>query len=368
MRVALVHPFSWPDVRRGGERYLHDLASYLTRQGVEVDLVVGGAPGSSPGRDGRVVRLRHLRRLAVGGLTPVDTFGLAAAGLAGPAPLRRRARPDPDRGARGRRHPASAPPTPRSAIRRRTSIARRRLDLPMFRTTVRRVHAPLALSESAAAAVADLTGRRPRVVPPGLRTADFALRDRPRVGPARILFASDASDRRKGLDVLVEAFALVLDALPDARLALGGGGGGAWALDRLPAEVRQRVAAATDDIGTGSLDDVPARYAAATTTVLPSLDEAFGLVLVESLATGTPVVATASGGPLEIVDDDAVGRLFPPRDPSALAAAIRATVALAADPATPARCARQARRWDWETTVGPLHLDTYAGIARGRSR
>ena len=37
MRVALIHPFSWPDIRRGGERYLHDLAWYLTGQGHEVD-------------------------------------------------------------------------------------------------------------------------------------------------------------------------------------------------------------------------------------------------------------------------------------------------------------------------------------------
>ena len=45
---------------------------------------------------------------------------------------------------------------------------------------------------------------------------------------------------------------------------------------------------------------------------LPSVDEAFGLVLVESLAAGTPVVAARSGACPEIVTDDLIGRLFEP--------------------------------------------------------
>src|SRR4051812_48400721 len=80
MRIALVHPFSWPAVRRGGERYLHDLAWFLTGQGAEVDIVVGGRPGVEPGPDGRLVRLRHPKRLAVRTLTPTDTFGAPALG------------------------------------------------------------------------------------------------------------------------------------------------------------------------------------------------------------------------------------------------------------------------------------------------
>src|SRR3954454_481178 len=363
VRVALIHPFSWPDVRRGGERYLRDLASYLTGQGHEVDVIVGGAPGRETGPDGRLVRLRHPSRLQVRGLPATDTFGAPALGwlarhrydvvhaltptaaLAAVATRQRVA------------YTALGHPT-------RRSISVRRHDLRMFRATMQHVAAPLALSASAADSITDLIGIRPQVVPPGLRTEMFPLDDRPRAGPARILFPAHASDRRKGLDVLLEAFDLVLDRLPDARLVLGGGGDSRWAFDQLATPVRERVTASTDELGAGELDDVPARYAAATATVLPSIDEAFGLVLVEALSTGTPVVGVASGGPIEIVDDDAIGRLAPPGDARALADAVCTVVELATRPGTAARCAEHARRWDWDATIGPLHLQVYAGIVR----
>ncbi|HEU5034214.1 MAG TPA: hypothetical protein VFT62_05570, partial [Mycobacteriales bacterium] len=79
MRIALLHPYSWPHVRRGGERYLHDLAWFLTRHGADVDVVVGGRPGVEEVEGHRLVRIRHLRRLAAGSVTPVDTFGASAA-------------------------------------------------------------------------------------------------------------------------------------------------------------------------------------------------------------------------------------------------------------------------------------------------
>lgn len=362
-RIALVHPFSWPRVRRGGERYLHDLAWYLTSRGVEVDIVTSGAPGIEATPDGRLVQLRQLRRLAVGSLSPADTFG----GSALPWLLRHR-------------YDVVHALTPTAALAgvmsgHRTvytvlghpsaaSLSHRKQDARLFRTTVRRVTAPLALSDSAATNVAALTGVRPRVVPPGVRLGEFPLREEPRTGVPRVLFPADADDPRKCLDVLLAAFAAVLDRHPDARLVLGGGGGTANAFATLAPEDRERVRAATDDIGAGDLGDVAARYAAATVTVLPSVDEAFGLVLVESLATGTPVVASTVGGPAEIVDDDRVGRLAQPRDPRSLADAICSVIDLAAAPATPKACADHARRWDWERSIGPLHESVYRSVAK----
>ncbi|HEX4655681.1 MAG TPA: glycosyltransferase family 4 protein [Mycobacteriales bacterium] len=363
-RVALVHPFSWPAVRRGGERYLHDLAWYLTTQGASVDVVVGGRRfGIDPHDGARMVRLRHPRRLDVRGLNRLDTFGGPALGwltrhrydvvhaLTPTAALAAVAT--------GQRtvYTALGHPTP-------DTIGRRKYDAAMFRATVRRAAAPLALSDSAADAIETITGVRPRVVPPGLRTDRFPLRDVARTGPPYVLFPAFAEDRRKGLDVLLAAFAAVLDHRPDARLQLGGGGDAQWAFDTLDPGSKERVRAATDLLGAGELDDVAGYYAAATATVLPSINEAFGLVLVESLASGTPVVGVASGGPTEIIDDERIGRLASPRDPASLAAAILEVIALAADPATAARCARHARRWDWAEHIGPLHLDVYRHAAR----
>jgi glycosyltransferase involved in cell wall biosynthesis len=144
----------------------------------------------------------------------------------------------------------------------------------------------------------------------------------------------------------------VLDVLPEARLWVAGG-------KMVVFGYPSHTMAAIDVLGVGQLDDVPRRYREATVTVLPSADEAFGLVLVESLACGTPVVAAASGGMLEIVTDDAgVGALAPLGDTDGLAQAVIDTVRLAAEPETPARCTEHATNWSWEK-VGPDHLAAY---------
>lgn len=361
--VALVHPFSWPDVRRGAERYLHDLAWWLGAQGVAVDVVVGGRPGVERAGTTRVVRVRHPHRFDVNGLNRLDTFAAPA--------LIWLAR---------HRYDVVHALTPTAALAsivtgQRTvytvlghpthaSLSHRRWDEPLLRTVVRRVRAPLALSASAAQSLRSVTGVTPRVVPPGIRIDRFPFDPEPRTGPPRVLFPSYAGDRRKGLDLLLHAFGEVLARHPDARLQLAGGGDTRWAFDRLPAGLRPVVGAACDDVGVGDLDELPARYAAATVTVLPSTDEAFGLVLVESLATGTPVVALASGGPAEIVDRPEVGRLVEPASASGLAAAITATIALAGRPGTAHACHQHAQRWDWARGVGAMHLEVYRRVGR----
>jgi glycosyltransferase involved in cell wall biosynthesis len=100
-----------------------------------------------------------------------------------------------------------------------------------------------------------------------------------------------------------------------------------------------------------STPELAGAYRSATATVLPADDEAFGLVLLESLAAGTPVVAARSGACPEIVDDERIGRLFDPGDPADLARAAGEALELAADPATAAACRAHARRWDWSVVV-----------------
>ncbi|HWB68043.1 MAG TPA: glycosyltransferase, partial [Mycobacteriales bacterium] len=183
----------------------------------------------------------------------------------------------------------------------------------------------------------------------------FTAELQPRSGPPQVLFTADASDPRKRVSVLLAAMPRVLDAVPDARLVLAGGGG-------LPEQVDERVRRATEAPGVIDLADVPAYYRRATMTVLPSVDEAFGLVLAESLACGTPVVGTESGGITDIVSPD-VGELVPPDDPTALAEAIVRAIDLARHPDTPARCVQRARQWDWDY-VGPQHLAAYNSALR----
>ena len=90
----------------------------------------------------------------------------------------------------------------------------------------------------------------------------------------------------------------------------------------------------------GSRRDVPDLLNAMDIFVLPSYSEGVSLALLEAMAAGLPVIATAVGGLPEVVEDGATGLLIPPRDAAALA---RALTRLLADPAWAKTLGDQAR-------------------------
>ena len=368
LRIAVVHPFSWPEVRRGGERYLDDLVWYLTEAGHAVDVVTGTTgPSLVTARSGMTERRRRNvvpERLRRRNVSPVDTFGLAAL-----PPLLRR------------RYDVVHALTPTAALAARLAgqrtlytvlghpteeqFGRRPLDRRLVAAAVRRASAVTALSRASAAQVEAMFGRRPDVLSPGVRMSRFPPKDGPAVDAPRILFSADASDARKGVVLALEAIVQLAERRRGARLVLSGPGDHHWALAQLGAAA-ERAEAVTDVLGPGVPGDVPGRYRDATVTVLPARHEAFGLALVESLASGTPVVCSSDGGMPEIVDDPCVGVTFSPEDKGALAGAIEAAIDLAADPGTAPRCARHATRWAWETVVGPAHEACYRGLVARR--
>ncbi|MCU1378734.1 MAG: glycosyl transferase group 1 [Acidimicrobiales bacterium] len=365
LRVALLSPYSWPEVTRGGERYLHDLAWYLSRQGHEVDVVSGtsGPPSIVEAEGARFVRRTHRvpRPMRERGSTAFDTFGLIAL-----RPMLRRrydvvhslaATGAVAARVAGQRvvYTVMGHPTP-------DQFGHRPLDRQLIGLGTRAARVTTTYSEASALAVHALYRRRATPLHLGIRSADFPVEPAPRTGPARLLFPAFAGERRKGLDHLLRAMALVLDRHPDARLQLLGGGDTDWAFESLGTD-EPRVRAAIDDLGR-HVGDVGHFYRSATVAVLPSKHEAFGVVLVESLASGTPVVCSDDGGMPEIVSSPAVGRVAPHGDPAALASAILEAVALAAAPGTPERCAEHARRWDWDTSIGPAHEALYRQVAR----
>lgn len=369
LRIALVHPYSWPEVRRGGERYLADLAAHLAGAGHIVQIVTGtsGSPRTDH-VDGVAVRrsrqLEHpwLRRRGFG---PVETFGLVAL-----------------RNLVGHRYDVVHALTPTAALAGKLSGHRTLYtvlgqpdqahfaDHPMERRVtamaIRGVSEVAALSQAAADVEHDVFGRRPIVLPPGVRMERFSPDLRPRTGPPRILFPADASDRRKHVDLALGAMEVVLGRHPDARLLLGGPGDHTWAVPGL-GEASQRIMSATDVLGVGRVDDVARRYREATVTVLPSTGEAFGLGVLESLACGTPVVCLPGSGPEEIIAGRAVGRVAPGANGVALGEALNIAIDLARDRGTPGRCVDHARSWDW-SRVGPEHLRVYRRLSRFPAR
>jgi glycosyltransferase involved in cell wall biosynthesis len=130
-------------------------------------------------------------------------------------------------------------------------------------------------------------------------------------------------DPLKGLDVLVDAFAIVRAARPDAGLVMVGSP--VLGQDNYARELRARVNATPGAQLLEARDDIPEVMADLDVLTLPSVEpESYGLVLVEALASGTPVVATDHGGPPEIVQRASPGtaRTVPPGDAAALAAAL----------------------------------------------
>lgn len=126
--------------------------------------------------------------------------------------------------------------------------------------------------------------------------------------------------KRKGPGYLVSAFSKVLESVPNAKLAIAGSGPEAANLraqiDKLGMEKSVKIL-----IGLRR-EEVAELMAAADVFVLPSLVESFGIVLLEAMAVGTPIVCTRTQGANEIVDDEVNGVMVPPSDSDALADAI----------------------------------------------
>jgi glycosyltransferase involved in cell wall biosynthesis len=328
VRVALLHPTYWPEVRRGSERFLHDLATGLAQRGHDVHVVTShpGRPSTTVEDGVEVTRVwrppsgrlrrrgledhlthlplaaRALRRVGpdvVHAVYPTD--GLVAARSGKPAVLSYMGLPN------------------------RAYLASRRSRAQITRKAAFGVRATVALSEAAANALDRELGIDARVIAPGVDlqvfgpdpstcTDDEAPPGEPcrsggqvqlRASEPTVVCPSAANEPRKRVPLLAKACRRVGARLILSEPAAGGPG-----------------------IEGRDLDDcetLVAAYREAWVCALPSTSEAFGLTLVEALACGTPVVATNAGGMAEIVNDDRIGRLFdaPEELPRALEEALR---------------------------------------------
>jgi glycosyltransferase involved in cell wall biosynthesis len=127
-----------------------------------------------------------------------------------------------------------------------------------------------------------------------------------------------------------------------------GGGPAKGALEEAVAGHGGRVRLA----GPQPLESIPRWLAACDVLVLPSHAEGTPNVILEALACGRRVVATAVGGVPDLVTCDELGALVPPRDPGALGAAIARALET---PYDPAQVARLGARGGWEASAAALH-------------
>ncbi|MXX80460.1 MAG: glycosyltransferase family 4 protein [Chloroflexi bacterium] len=247
-------------------------------------------------------------------------------------------------------HPDDAPVV--VTLHSAESLARRfyRATRPLSRLLLGRADAIICASDVSHAVAEDALPTAPHLIPPCLDLAPF-LSVQPASDSDTILFIG-RDEPRKGLRVLLAA----MRRLPDLRLVVAG-------------PVRESTRRAADSRATflGSVphEQIPELMASAACAVFPATGgEALGLVLVEAMAAGVPVIASDIPGYRIATDDGASALLVPPDDPVVLADRIRELmhrVDLRGDLA--ARGRETAKRFA-ASTIAEQHLELYLSLTR----
>ena len=208
-------------------------------------------------------------------------------------------------------------------------------------------------------------------VPSGVPTAELRATAPPR-GEARARLGLDPDAfvvvglgrlvPIKGFDLLVRALPAVAEQVPSARVLLVGDGAERQRLEAVAAslDVTRQLRLAGETL------DVAAYLAAADVVAVPSRNEGMGRVIVEAMALGLPVVATAVGGIPDVVTDGECGRLIAPEDVDALSAAL---IELGRDPALRRKLGEAAvrRAEAFSTSVAREKLlAVYAALVRAK--
>ena len=349
MKVLLVCPYSWA-TPGGVGAHVANLAAAMRTRGHEVRIVAPDA-ADAPGV------------ISVGRSIPIPYNGSIARLAFGPrVALRvrvviRRFRPDvihvhepfaPSVGLAtlfATRRPVVATfhaSAPRSRAYRVAS--------PALRPLYRRLAGRIAVSDEARRTVEEALGDGLRVIPNGVDWGRFAALAPPH--DATVLFIG-RFEPRKGARVLIDALPALKERCPAATLIMVGEGSERRACEEaVPAEFREDVTF----VGRVEPWELADTMGHAAVVAVPSLGgESFGIVLLEGMAAGRPVVASDIPGYAAVVRDGVDGVLVPPGDSGALAGAL---ADILGDP-TRARAMGQAgreraRRYDWPSVAAEI--------------
>ena len=240
-------------------------------------------------------------------------------------------------------------------------------QIALQRHAYRCAHAIVANSNAAARQLASegLAADRVTVIPNGVDVARFPPRTT--VRPVTTIVTVANLRREKAHETLLTAAARLLPHHPQLRFVIAGDGPRLHELRALADSLH--ISASVSFLG--HCEDVPSLLAQADAFVLPSRSEAFPNGAIEAMAAGLPVIASAVGGLLDLIDDGETGVLVPADAPLALADAIEALV-LAPEHAAALGAAARAevtRRYSFDRMVRSfedLYL-THLGMRRGVS-
>lgn len=216
----------------------------------------------------------------------------------------------------------------------------------------RKLDGKIAVSEAAAEFVDQFFRGYYNIIPNGIAyeqlAADVSPITRFNDGRPNIMFLGRLEERRKGLKFLLRAFREVKAERPDARLIVVGGGERARA--GYEAWARRSGVQDVHFVGFVSDEDRARYYHTATVFCAPNTgDESFGIVLLEAMAAGKPIVASNIRGFAGVVTNGVEGLLVRPKDERALS---RALVQVINDPAQQCEMGEngrlKAREYSWE--------------------
>ncbi|WP_030674915.1 glycosyltransferase family 4 protein [Streptomyces rimosus] len=365
MRIGIVCPYSW-DVPGGVQFHVRDLAEHLIRLGHEVS-VLAPADDETPlppyvVSAGRAVPVRYngsVARLNFGFLSAARVRRWLHDGAFDVIHIHEPGTPSVGLLACWAAQGPIVATFHTSNPRSRVMIA----AYPILQPALEKISARIAVSEYARRTLVEHLGGDAVVIPNGV-DVDFFARAEPREEwqGRTIGFIGRIDEPRKGLPVLMRALPGILAAVPDARLLVAGRGDEEEAVAELPAELRSRV----EFLGMVSDEDKARLLRSVDLYVAPNTGgESFGIILVEAMSAGAPVLASDLDAFAQVLDQGEAGELFANEDAEALAAA---AVRLLGDPARLAelreRGSRHVRRFDW-STVGADILAVYETVAAG---
>ncbi|WP_322761047.1 glycosyltransferase family 4 protein [Frankia sp. Cr2] len=239
--------------------------------------------------------------------------------------------------------------------------------------SMEKVRARIAVSEAARRTIVEHLGVDAILIPNGVAVGTFRdatpLPTRP-PGGATVVFLGRIDEPRKGLDVLLAALPTLVARCEGAQLLVAGPGDCEAVLDRVEPGLRDRVHL----LGLVSEADKPRVFRSGQIYCAPNTgQESFGIVLLEAMAAGAPVVASDIDAFRRVLDDGHAGRLFPVGDATGLA---RALAELLADPGERGRLTDRGRAvvtaYDWpmiaKRIVGVYEMvagDTPVSVAVG---
>ncbi|SED77420.1 glycosyltransferase family 4 protein [Streptomyces sp. TLI_105] len=365
MKIGIVCPYSW-DVPGGVQFHIRDLAEHLVRLGHEVS-VLAPADDDTPlppyvVSAGRAVPVSYngsVARLSFGFLSAARVRRWLHDGTFDVVHIHEPTSPSLGLltcwAAQGPIVATFHTSNPRS----RAMIA----AYPILQPALEKISARIAVSEYARRTLVEHLGGDAVVIPNGVDVDFFARAEPKKEWQGETLgFIGRIDEPRKGLPVLMRALPKILTERPGARLLVAGRGDEEEAVASLPAEMRSRV----EFLGMVSDEDKARLLRSVDVYVAPNTGgESFGIILVEALSAGAPVLASDLDAFAQVLDQGSAGELFANENAEALA---DAAIALLGDGARraelSARGSAHVRRFDW-STVGADILAVYETVADG---